>query len=71
MDLSKIQIARRQLGVATALFLDNADPVSVHCLACGAAEIVESIGYHSDTENFTGHILLEPVWKVMDERFFG
>lgn len=31
----KAAVARRQLGTALALFLDDSDPISVHCLACG------------------------------------
>lgn len=35
----KLAAARRQIGTALALYLDDKDPVSVHCLACGGGEI--------------------------------
>jgi hypothetical protein len=38
-DGEKTQIARRQLGTALALFLENYDPVSVHTLTCAGCEI--------------------------------
>lgn len=68
MDLTKLSIARHQLGTATALFLDNADPVSVHCLACGAAEIVESLGFHTGTEIFTNHVIQQRPELAADNR---
>ena len=40
MDL-KFEAARRQLGTATHLFLEDLDPVAVHCLAGGACEVLE------------------------------
>ncbi|UVO52910.1 hypothetical protein [Sphingomonas sp. SUN039] len=47
----KLAIARRQLGTALALFLDDKDPVSVHCLACGGGELAyrlaQSVGKES------------------------
>jgi hypothetical protein len=43
MTLDKIEIARRQLGAALALFLENLDPVSVHALACGGGEVAEHL----------------------------
>jgi hypothetical protein len=47
MDL-KIEAARRQLGTALALFLDDCDPVSVHCLASGGCEVIEHYASKSD-----------------------
>jgi hypothetical protein len=41
MKLDKAQIARRQLGTALALFIEDLDPVSVHTLACAGGEIAE------------------------------
>jgi hypothetical protein len=41
----KLAIARRQLGTALALFLEDKDPVSVHCLACGGGEIAYRIAH--------------------------
>lgn len=37
----KIEAARRQLGLATELFLNDKDPVSVHTLAHAAGDILE------------------------------
>lgn len=37
----KIEAARRQLGMALDLYIRDLDPVSVHCLACGGAEVIE------------------------------
>ncbi len=37
----KIEAARRQLGTALALYLDDRDPVSVLCLAGGGCEVIE------------------------------
>ncbi len=42
----KIRIARAQLATALDLFLEDSDPVSVHCLACGGGEILDAIGSH-------------------------
>ena len=42
-SLTKAEIARRQLGLALALYLKNQDPVSVHTLACAGAEIAEGL----------------------------
>lgn len=39
----KLAAARRQLGTATQMFLDDLDPISVHCLACGGAEVCEGL----------------------------
>ena len=43
MSLTKAQVARRQLGTALSLYIDNLDPVSVHVLACGGGEIAEQL----------------------------
>jgi hypothetical protein len=37
----KIEIARRQLGMATHLYLPDLDPVSVHCLANAGCELIK------------------------------
>jgi hypothetical protein len=37
----KIEVARRQLGMATELYLRDLDPVSVHCLANAGCELME------------------------------
>jgi hypothetical protein len=43
MSLTKAQVARRQLGVALALYIENLDPISVHVLACGGGELAEQL----------------------------
>ena len=39
--MEKLEIARRQLGVATWLFIENHCAASVHTLACASREILE------------------------------
>ena len=39
----KLKVARHQLGMALKLFIEDADPISIHSLACGAAEILDSL----------------------------
>ena len=39
----KAEVARRQLGTALALYLDDRDPVSVHTLAVAGAELAEGL----------------------------
>jgi hypothetical protein len=57
MKLDKIEIARRQLGTALALFLQDADPVSVHTLACAGCEIAEHLTRKAGAEPFSTHAL--------------
>jgi hypothetical protein len=57
MKLDKIEIARRQLGTALALFLDDADPVSVHTLACAGCEIAEHLTRKAGAKPFSTHVL--------------
>ena len=57
MLLEKAQVARRQLGTALALFLEDLDPVSVHVLACGGGEIAEQIARKAAKKPFSTHIL--------------
>jgi hypothetical protein len=67
MNLDKTQVARRHLGTALALFLDDLDPVSVHTLACAGCEVVEHLTRKAGVEPFStsrsrtalGHVLLE------------
>lgn len=53
----KIEVARRQLGTALELFLQDLDPISVHCLACGAAEIIDFYAEQNRSPRFTDHAL--------------
>jgi hypothetical protein len=53
MKLDKTEIARRQLGTALALFLEDTDPVSVHALACAGCEIAEYLTRKAGEEPFS------------------
>ncbi len=57
MSRLKIESARRQLGTALALYLQDLDPVSVHSLAGGGCELIEYYAEKVGTEPFTSHIL--------------
>ena len=57
MKLDKAEVARRQLGAALALFIDDLDPVSVHTLACAGGEVAEHLTRNSGAEPFTSHVL--------------
>ncbi|WP_347882443.1 hypothetical protein [Bradyrhizobium sp. SSUT18] len=41
--LTKLNVARHQLGTALDLFIKDRDPVAVQCLACGGGELIEAI----------------------------
>jgi hypothetical protein len=58
MKLDKTEIARRQLGSALALFLEDSDPVSVHTLACAGCQIAEHLTRKAGEEPFSTHALL-------------
>jgi DNA invertase Pin-like site-specific DNA recombinase len=55
--LTKLEVARRQLGTAFDLFIRDRDPVSVQSLACGAGEILDVLAEQAGTEPFSTHIL--------------
>ena len=57
MKLDKTEIARRQLGTALALFLEDSDPVSVHTLACAGCEIAEYLTDKAGEKPFSTHAL--------------
>jgi hypothetical protein len=57
MTLSKIEAARRQLGAALALFIEDQDPVSVHSLACDGGEVAEQLADKTAGAPFRSHIL--------------
>ena len=57
MDLKRTEIVRRLLGTATQLFIDDLDPVSVHCLACSAAEHASFLISEKKSNSFNTHIL--------------
>jgi hypothetical protein len=54
---TKLDVARRQLGTALALFLEDSDPVSVHVLACGGGEIAEQLAEAEGGAPFRSHLL--------------
>lgn len=56
MDI-KLMVARAQLGMALSLFIQNRDPISVHALACGGAEVMEGLVEQSGFESLSSHIL--------------
>ena len=55
--LTKLDIARHQLGTALDLFIRDRDAVSVQCLACGGAELIEGIATHQGVEPLSTHML--------------
>lgn len=57
MSNLKIASARRQLGTALALYLQDLDPVSVHCLAGGGCELIEYYAKKAGAQPFTAHAL--------------
>lgn len=57
MTLDKIDVARRQLGVALALFLEDLDPIVVHVLACTAGEVAEYLAVKATGQPFTARAL--------------
>jgi hypothetical protein len=52
----KADVARSQLGTALHLFLQDVDPVSVHCLARGGGEIAEWLAQKARGENFATRV---------------
>lgn len=56
MDI-KLTVARAQLGTALSLFIQNRDPISVHALACGGAEVMEGLAEKAGLETLSSHIL--------------
>lgn len=52
IEFNKLEVARRQLGTALQLFLDDQDPVSVHVLANGAIEICTALVKASGQRSF-------------------
>jgi hypothetical protein len=53
----KLILARRQLGMALHLFMQDYDPVSVHCLACAAGELLDKLAKHRGARRFANQIL--------------
>ncbi|MCT8329996.1 hypothetical protein [Albidovulum sediminis] len=57
MAIDQIELVRRLLGTATQLFLDDADPLSVHCLASSAIEHAEHIAETYSDRSFKSHVM--------------
>lgn len=55
--LSKLEVARRQLGTALWLYLEDLDPVSVHTLAGAASELAEQLASDIGASPFIQHAL--------------
>jgi hypothetical protein len=65
----KIEVARLQLGTATDLYLRGLDPVSVHCLASGACEVIEFYAQKlSGKALLTGFVETKPDVSFVDLR---
>jgi hypothetical protein len=57
MRFDKTHVARRQLGAALALFLEDLDPIVVHVLACTAGEVAEYLAVKASGQPFTARAL--------------
>lgn len=55
--MDKTELARRQLGTALYLFLNDLDSISVHSLACGGGELSAHLTRKAGKEPFNTHIL--------------
>ena len=55
--MEKIEIARRQLGMAMHLYLEDLDPVSVHSLAGNAHEVLHRLADKEGKPTFRDHVL--------------
>ena len=53
VDLTKLDVARRQLAVAIRLFFDDRDSVSVYTLATNAWEIVDALCTNRGVDSFS------------------
>ena len=56
-QLSKTEVARRQLGTALSLFIEDADPVSVHSLACAGGEVADALAKQTGRTAFSQHAM--------------
>ena len=55
--MDKLEIARRQLGTALALYLEDLDPVSVHSLASAACELLEHLASKAGKKPLNHYII--------------
>jgi hypothetical protein len=56
-SLTKLNVARHQLGTALDLFIRDRDPIAVQCLACGGGELIDSIASSNNIPTFSTHML--------------
>jgi hypothetical protein len=56
-QLTKLNVARHQLGTALDLFIRDRDPIAVQCLACGGGELIEAIATINNIRPFSTHML--------------
>lgn len=71
--MDKLEVARRQLGTALHLYIENLDPVSVHTLAGAAREVIERLAARAGVTTFKDHataanlgITDKEFWKVVN-----
>ena len=69
--MDKVDLARRQLGTALALYLDDRDPVSVHTLAHAGAELADGLSAASGSKPFRLFRTSEPGREITDGEFFA
>jgi hypothetical protein len=46
ITITKLDAARRQLGIAISLWFQDGDEVAIHTLACAAHQIIHDINRH-------------------------
>lgn len=56
-SLTKLNVARHQLGTALDLFIRDRDPIAVQCLACGGGELIDSIASSNNIRTLSTHML--------------
>lgn len=70
MDVDKADVARRHLGTALALYLDDVDPVSVHTLACAGAEVAEALSEIAGSNPFRFFRTQEQGREISDTQYY-
>lgn len=69
-NLTKLEVARRQLGTALWLFLEDLDPVSIHTLSGAAGELAEQLARDVGGSPFLDHVLrTNPA--MTSQRYYG
>src|ERR1700738_2743385 len=56
-SLTKLNVARHQLGTALDIFIRDRDPIAVHCLACWGGEPIDSIASSHNIPTLSTHML--------------